>query len=105
MTLAVLMLMWVGCGDAPTPRELCEEEGGACCDDADCGGDQICHFSYTCYTRDGELRCSEPTGDQQCRDLCTADSGLGDCPDLGQVCQTVEHVQGEDFIDEVDACF
>ncbi|MCB9793120.1 MAG: hypothetical protein H6741_10375 [Alphaproteobacteria bacterium] len=105
MRWTLLALTLAACTPEPTPGELCEAEGAECCADADCGADEICHFSYTCYTRDGELRCSEPVGDKQCHTLCTEDTGLGDCPGLLEVCQTVEHVQGGDFIDEVSACF
>lgn len=103
--IATLLLL-LACGEDPTPYALCVEDGSAeCCEDADCSGDAICHFSYTCYERDGALTCSEPIGDKQCHDLCTPDSGLGDCEDLGQVCQAIEHVQGGDQIESLDACF
>ncbi|MCB9763967.1 MAG: hypothetical protein H6739_29625 [Alphaproteobacteria bacterium] len=104
MTLVLLALL--ACGEDPDPEADCREAGHPCCADADCGADEICHISYTCVTRSGKLDCAEPIGDFRCHALCTADSGgLGDCPSMGEACQTVEHVQGEDFIETVEACF
>lgn len=100
----LLLLGLCACaGQDEDPEADCRAAGAECCADADCGAEQLCHFSYTCAEVGGVRTCSEPEGDQRCHDLCQ-DSG-GACPSAVQSCQAVEHAQGGDVVDLVGACF
>lgn len=101
----IALFLLFACKDPPDREAECRAEGAECCADADCGADAICHFVYTCYVRQGETVCADPIGDRRCHDLCTPDSGLGDCAQAGESCQVVDHVQGGDYIESIAACF
>ena len=103
----IAFLLLLACPQAPyNPVAECEAEGRACCDNSECGSDEICHFVYVCKQMGGETVCEEPTGDRECHELCTEGDGEPFvCQEPTQSCQQVEFVQGSDVIGSETACF
>ncbi|MED5373305.1 MAG: hypothetical protein VX899_19960 [Myxococcota bacterium] len=101
----IALLLAIACAEpAVHPRDACEAEDRACCDNSDCGEDEICHFVYACYTQNGQEVCDEPVGDRQCHELCVGADEF-QCADASQTCQQVEFVQGGDQVGSETACF
>jgi len=107
-----MLLVWLlACGgqDDPDPAELCRQEGVAeCCGDDECPDGYLCHFEYTCATRGGRWDCSDPSGTQECHQLCPEEEDTGtpfQCEVLTQECQSIQHVQGGDAHEEISVCF
>jgi hypothetical protein len=79
----------VSCGSAgPTPAEAvaaCRKDPSSkCCDDADCGLDELCDFSLICAQgSDHEVTCDPPMGDRTCHARCDVAKPCAG----GQTCQ------------------
>ena len=101
------LFLFFACAQAPyDPITECQNEDRTCCDNSECGSDEICHFVYVCKEMAGKTVCEEPVGDRECHDLCTEQDGEPFvCEEPTQSCQEVEFVQGDDVIGSEIACF